>query len=71
MVQPYLLSQLQAVLAAVRRGNQLLFIALQIYFLHQRVFSLRAGVEPQLHARQRFVFAEVMLAVADARLRGN
>lgn len=65
MMQPHLLAQLQAAFAAVRRGNQLLLIALQIDLLHQRIFPLRTGIQPQLHAGQRFIFAEVMLAVAN------
>ena len=47
MVQPHLLTQLQAAFAPVRRSDQLLLFALQIDFLHQRIFPLRAGIQPQ------------------------
>ncbi|STW71829.1 Uncharacterised protein [Klebsiella michiganensis] len=66
MVDPYLLAQLETVLAAVRRSQQLLRSLGDSDFLHQRVFMLRAGVQPQLDSRQRALFAQVVLAVAHA-----
>ena len=49
--QRQLLAQMQAALFTVRRGQQLMLTGTQRGFLYAGVFTLRAGVQPELHPR--------------------
>ncbi|MNY70374.1 hypothetical protein D3C86_2084970 [compost metagenome] len=39
------------------------------HLLHRVIFTFRTGIQPQLHTRQRDLFTDIVLGVADAGLR--
>ena len=49
----------------------MLLTILQVDLLQRWIFTLRAGIQPQLDPRQRLIFAEIVLAIANAWLGGN
>ncbi len=49
-MQAQIMAQMQAALLTVRRGQQLMLTGTQHGFLHAGIFTLRAGIQPELHS---------------------